>query len=135
MRKKDAGFAEKLLPVLLSTGMVFGLVLLSGRFMEVFRTREQLNQIARAYLLEMETMGYLQSAGMDALMTDLEQEGLANVNLAGTTTSPAGYGEQIELVIEGDLSVDLPVAIPFLYETVQDWDIPIKINLYSTVKH
>ena len=135
MRKKDAGFAEKLLPVLLSTGMVFGLVLLSGRFMEAFRTREQLNQIARAYLLEMETKGYLQSAGMDALMTDLEQEGLTNVNLAGTTTSPAGYGEQIELVIEGDLSVDLPVAIPFLYETVQDWDIPIKINLYSTAKH
>ena len=135
MRKKDAGFAEKLLPVLLSTGMVFGLVLLSGRFMEVFRTREQLNQIARAYMLEMETIGCLQSADMDALRGDLEQEGLANVNLMGTTTSPVGYCEQIELVIEGDLSVDLPVAIPFLYETVQDWDIPIKINLYSTAKH
>lgn len=135
MRKKDAGFAEKLLPVLLSTGMVFGLVLLSGRFMEVFRTREQLNQIARAYMLEMETIGCLQSDDMDALRVDLEQEGLANVNLMGTTTSPVGYGEQIELVIEGDLSVDLPVAIPFLYETVQDWDIPIKINLYSTAKH
>ncbi len=135
MRKKDAGFAEKLLPVLLSTGMVFGLVLLSGRFMEVFRTREQLNQIARAYILEMETIGCLQSDDMDALRVDLEQEGLANVNLMGTTTSPVGYGEQIELVIEGDLSVDLPVAIPFLYETVQDWDIPIKINLYSTAKH
>ena len=135
MRKKDAGFAEKLLPVLLSTGMVFGLVLLSGRFMEVFRTREQLNQIARAYMLEMETIGCLQSADMDALRGDLEQEGLGNVNLMGTTTSPVGYGEQIELVIEGDLSVDLPVAIPFLYETVQDWDIPIKINLYSTAMH
>ena len=135
MRKKDAGFAEKLLPVLLSTGMVFGLVLLSGRFMEVFRTRAQLNQIARAYMLEMETIGCLQSADMDALRGDLEQEGLVNVNLMGTTTSPVGYGEQIELVIEGDLSVDLPVAIPFLYETVQDWDIPIKINLYSTAKH
>lgn len=135
MRKKDAGFAEKLLPVLLSTGMVFGLVLLSGRFMEVFRTREQLNQIARAYMLEMETTGCLKSAGMDALRADLEQEGLTNVNLVGTTTSPAGYGERIELVIEGDLSVDLHVAIPFLYETVQNWDIPIKINLYSTAKH
>lgn len=135
MRKKDAGFAEKLLPVLLSTGMVFGLVLLSGRFMEVFRTREQLNQIARAYMLEMETMGYLKSTGVDALRADLEQEGLKNVNLVGTTTSPAGYGERIELVIEGDLSVDLYVAIPFLYETVQNWDIPIKINLYSTAKH
>ena len=135
MRKKDAGFAEKLLPVLLSTGMVFGLVLLSGRFMEVFRTREQLNQIARAYMLEMETTGCLKSASMDALRADLEQEGLTNVNLVGTTTSPAGYGERIELVIEGDLSVDLHVAIPFLYETVQNWDIPIKINLYSTAKH
>ena len=126
---------ERLLPVLLSTGMVFGLVLLSGRFMEVFRTREQLNQIARAYMLEMETMGYLKSTGVDALRADLEQEGLKNVNLVGTTTSPAGYGERIELVIEGDLSVDLYVAIPFLYETVQNWDIPIKINLYSTAKH
>ncbi len=135
MRKKDAGFAEKLLPVLLSTGMVFGMVLLSGRFMEVFRTREQLNQIARAYMLEMETMGCLKSTAMDALRADLKQEGLTNVNLTGTTTSPAGYGERIELAIEGDLSVELHVAIPFLYETVQDWGIPIKINLYSTAKH
>ena len=57
MRRKDAGFVEKMLPVLLSTGMVFGLILLSGRFTEVIRTREEMNQIARAYLLEMETGG------------------------------------------------------------------------------
>ena len=52
MKKKDSAFAEKLLPVLLSTGMVFGLVLLSGQFMEILRAREQMSQTARAYMLE-----------------------------------------------------------------------------------
>ena len=135
MNKKDAGFAEKLLPVLLSTGMVFGLVLLSGQLMEVLRTREQISQTARAYLLEMESVGYMKSSSMSALRNVLEQEGLTEISFAGTTMSPAGYGEHIQLVIEGDLTADLEVAVPLLYEASKDWTIPIKISLYSTAKH
>ena len=135
MRKKDSAFAEKLLPVLLSTGMVLGLVLLSGQFMEVLRTREQMNQIARAYMLEMETVGYLKSTGMDSLKEALEQEGLTNVKLTGTTISPLGYGERIRLVVTGDLVVNFSVGIPFLYKARGDWTIPIKMKLQSTSKH
>ena len=135
MSKKDVGFAEKLLPVLLSTGMVFGLVLLSGQLMEVLRTREQISQTARAYLLEMESVGYMKSSSMSALRNVLEQEGLTEISFAGTTMSPAGYGEHIQLVIEGDLTADLEVAVPLLYEASKDWTIPIKISLYSTAKH
>ena len=51
MKCKDQGIAEKLLPVLISTGMVFGLILLSGRFSEMIRNREKINLIDRAYLL------------------------------------------------------------------------------------
>lgn len=135
MKKRDSGFVEKLLPVLLSTGMVFGLVFISGQFMEVLRIREQMNQTARAYMLEMETMGYLESAGIASLKKALEQEGLADIDLAGTTTSPTGYGGRIQLIIKGNLKVDLDVTVPFLYEASKDWVIPIKMSLYSTAKH
>ncbi|MBO5347378.1 MAG: hypothetical protein J6A45_04520, partial [Lachnospiraceae bacterium] len=63
MKRMDSGFVERLLPVLLSTGMVFGLVLVSGQFIDMFRAREEMNQLARAYLLEMETEGYLPRDG------------------------------------------------------------------------
>ena len=135
MKKKDSAFAEKLLPVLLSTGMVFGLVLLSGQFMEVLRARERMSQTARGYMLEMETKGYLESAALNSLKRDLEQEGLTDINLTGTTVSPVGYGEQIQLVIEGGFLVDFSVRIPFLYESDWDWAIPIKMKWYSTAKH
>ena len=135
MKKKDSAFAEKLLPVLLSTGMVFGFILLSGQFMEVLRTREQINQIARAYMLEMETSGYLSNSGMNSLKIALEQEGLTDVKLEGTTTLPVGYGERVQLIVEGNMVVDLEVAIPFLYGEEREWAIPISMKLYSTAKH
>ena len=95
MKEKDAGFAEKLLPVLLSTGMVLGLVLLSGRLMDVLRTREQMNQIARAYMLVMESEGCINSANLRGLREDLESEGLTDISFSGTTTTPVDYGDFI----------------------------------------
>lgn len=135
MKRKDAGFAEKLLPVLLSTGMVFGLVLLSGQLMEVLRIREQLNQTARAYMLEMETVGHLEHASMEMLRNALEQDGLTDIDFSGTTMTPVGYGDNIQLMIEGKLEVDLKVAVPLLYEADKDWTVPIQIQLFSTAKH
>ncbi len=135
MKKKDSGFAEKLLPVLLSTGMVFGLVLLSGQLVEALRIREQINQTARGYMLEMETVGYLKSASITSLQNSLEKEGLTDISFSGTTITPADYGDDIQLVIEGELKMNLDVAIPLLYESSKDWVIPIKISLHSTAKH
>ena len=135
MKSKDSGFAEKLLPVLLSTGMVFGLILLSGRFTEVLRTREEMNQIARAYLLEMETLGYLPNAQVLQLRDRLEECGLSDISFTGTTLNAVDYGENIRLSVSGNLNVDLWVAIPFLYREQIGWDVPIHINMVSTAKH
>lgn len=135
MKRRDAGFAEKLLPVLLSTGMVFGLVLLTGQFMEIFRARETVNQIARAYMLVMETTGYLQEQDRKKLTDALEQAGVCEVKLTGTTSVQADYGEEIQLVIDGKLQVKLNAAIPFLYQGKKLWSLPVKMTLYSTAKH
>lgn len=135
MKCKDQGFAEKLLPVLISTGMVFGLILLSGRFSEIIRNRERINQIARAYLLEMETLGYLPSEEKMQLQNSLEECGLTNISFSGTTLSAAEYGDIIRLAVSGTMKVDLQVAIPFLYKNYVVWDIPINLRMVSTAKH
>ena len=135
MKCRDHGFIERLLPVLLSTGMVFGLVLLSGRFSEMIRNREDMNQITRAYLLEMETLGYLPNEQKSRLQAQLEECGLVNIDFSGTTLSAVGYGETIRLVVSGTLKTNLVVAIPFLYESNEKWEIPIKLRMISTAKH
>ena len=135
MKRKDQGFVEKLLPVLLSTGMVFGLVLLSGRFSEMLRNRERINQIARAYLLEMETLGYLPNDQKFQLQEMLEACGLTDISFGGTTLSEAEYGDIIYLMISGTLEVDLQVSIPFVEKNDIAWDIPLQLRMVSTAKH
>ena len=135
MKCKDLGFVEKLLPVLLSTGMVFGLILLSGRFTEVLRAREEMNQITRAHLLEMETLGYLPNNRLLHLQNKLEACGLSDVSFTGTTLAAVDYGESIQLSVSGNLKIKLWVAIPFLYKDQELWEIPINICMVSTAKH
>ena len=136
MRNKDSGFVQKLLPVLLSTGMVFGLILFSGQLMEALRTREEANQIARAYLLQMETEGYLTDAAAKELARSLEEAcGLTEIDLSGSSRLKAAYGEMIQLVIRGKMEVDLQARFPFFYVKDTRWTIPVEVNLYSTAKH
>ncbi len=135
MKCKDQGFAEKLLPVLISTGIVFGMIMLSGRFSEIIRNRERINQIARAYLLEMETLGYLPNNEKLQLQNSLEDCGLSNISFSGTTLSAAEYGDMIRLVVSGTMKFDLNVVIPFLYKDHVTWDIPINLRMVSTAKH
>lgn len=135
MKQKDQGFVEKLLPVLLSVGMAFGLLVLSARFTEMIRVRESINQIARAYLLEMETVGYLPQQKTTQLTQKLQQYGMYDVDISGTTFQKVDYGELIELCICGTLKTNLRIQIPFLYQEERAWDIPIDICMVSTAKH
>ncbi len=135
MKHKDSGFVMKLLPVLLSTGMVLGLILLAGKFTDVLRIREEMNQIARMYLLEMESQGHLTNNEALQMKQRLEQKGLTSVSLAGTTTNVVDYGEPIQLSVSGELKIDLGVYIPFFYKEQQKWTIPVHIKMVSTAKH
>ena len=135
MKKRDLGFFEKVLPVLLSTGIVFGMILCSGRLMTLYRDREQMQQLARAYLLEMETIGYLPVERLESLITALEECGLTNVALDGTSTEKVPYGATIYLEIKGKLARDVYFGIPLITNKKEAIDIPIHIQLRSTAKH
>ena len=64
-------------------------------------TKTEVSQVARKYMLRMETVGYLEPADKTELIRELERLGVTKVNLAGTTMSPVGYGQSIYLELEG----------------------------------
>ncbi|MCD8379527.1 MAG: hypothetical protein LUC95_04190 [Lachnospiraceae bacterium] len=126
--KRDEGYIYQLLPVLLSLGMVAVLVVLSADFFRVIRQRDLIDQIGREYLLMMETEGCLSATEQAALTVSLEEAGLCNVSLDGTTTVEAGYGSQIALCISGTL----PQTV--LGQRGLSWELPVSLRLKSTAK-
>ena len=60
-------------------------------------------QLARKYILKMETEGRLTDADRTTLCQELESLGVTGVDLGGSTLEKAGYGEAIVLVIRGRL--------------------------------
>lgn len=71
--------------------------------MQLVSSKEDVNQVARKYILRMETMGYLDDTGRLNLLHDLQEIGVTDIDLSGTTLSDAGYGNPIYLVISGKL--------------------------------
>lgn len=65
--------------------------------------KTQVSQLAREYILRMETTGYLTAEEQVRLTNDLKELGITEVELGNTTTRPGGYGQVIELNIQGRL--------------------------------
>lgn len=63
----------------------------------------EINQIARKYILRMETVGMLTESDRLLLARELEAAGASDVSLEGTTLERAGYGEEVFLKIKGKL--------------------------------
>ena len=61
------------------------------------------SQIARKYILRMETTGELTAADFTALSQELESVGVTELDLSGTTVDKVAYGDTIVLVIRGKL--------------------------------
>ena len=101
-KKKEAGsIIENMLVALV--GMVLTtafLVIIFGAFASI-SDKWRMNQVAREYMLLMETEGYLTAEDKTELIKELEACGLYNISLSGTTVSEVGYGNRIYLKISG----------------------------------
>lgn len=71
--------------------------------MELIQKKAQTAQIARKYMLRMETCGYLEPEKEHDLTKELEQLGITNLSLEGTTKQAVTYGDIITLKIVGKL--------------------------------
>lgn len=63
----------------------------------------EISQLARRYILEMETVGCLDGAQEASLRENLERLDVTEVDLEGTTLTPAGYSEPIAIEIRGKI--------------------------------
>lgn len=63
----------------------------------------KVGQLARKYILKMETVGYLTDSERTLLNRELAEMGITEVDIGGSTVSLVGYGEAITLQIKGKL--------------------------------
>lgn len=100
-RKKHPGNVGELLTMGLCV-LALTVVLLS--YMEnvqVIGVKTAVGQLARGYLLKMETVGYLEEQERVRLTAELEALGLTEINYEGSTLEPVGYGNRITIYIRG----------------------------------
>ena len=100
-QKKQASIIENMLVMLLELIVVCAfLVVIFGAFAGI-SDKWGMRQVAREYMLIMETEGYLKPADQAALKAELENYGLYNISFSGSTTSEVNYGDRIYLCISG----------------------------------
>ena len=68
--------------------------------------RDKADQIARCYILEMETVGYLSATSGNSLTQELLALDVTDVDLTGTTMTDVGYGQRIYLQISYQIPME-----------------------------
>lgn len=102
MKKEEGNVGEFLAALFILLAMT--LVVLSYMdAVSLVQDKMEISQLARRYILEMETMGCLESNQEISLRQALEQLGVTDIDLEGTTTSPVGYSEPIVIEIRGKI--------------------------------
>lgn len=70
---------------------------------ELIQQKSHVGQIARSYILQMETEGGMMPEGRIMLMQELDDMGITDIDLNGTTFGETEYGGRIALHIKGKL--------------------------------
>ena len=70
---------------------------------QLIQQKTEVSQLARKYILRMETVGYLTAGDRTMLTGELQVIGITDITYEGTTDNEVGYGEPITLQIKGKL--------------------------------
>lgn len=93
-------------------------------------------RIERSVLLQMETEGYLSAAARDELTRQLTDLGVEGISFAGTTMTPAGYGNTVILSVTGTIRTKNIIGLKNLSEFLRGSDTnDFKIYQKSTAKY
>ena len=132
-KKKEASIIENMLVLLLMNIIVCAfLVVIFGAFSGI-SDKWGMRQVAREYLLIMETEGYLSATDQANLIDELESYGLRNISLSGTTVSEVDYGDRIYLCISGTYDENF-LAFAGGISKVTENPVRITINRQTTAK-
>ena len=135
LKKKDEGMLDQFLPAIVV--IVLLAVLWTGSMITAsnINRSNDIQQVARTYLLQMETDGYLTEENKGLLLNDLAALDMVNIDLTGTSFTDVGYGNQVRLVIRGKVNLkDIKFqsfATPMMTERQAD----VAINKVSIAKN
>jgi hypothetical protein len=102
----------------------------------VLAVEEQASQIARQYMLRMETVGFLTPQDQNNLEMELAARGITNVSYEGTTHTKVGYGAPIHLCIQGRITGQALEMDKDLFQAMFAKNLyEFEIKLVSTAKH
>lgn len=107
MRKKSQGNVMNLVTIGLSILAMTIVVTAYLQCTELMLKKTEVSQVSRKYILKMETEGYLSQSNENALIQELRNLGVQNIDLTGTTQSPVTYGDTIILSIRGNIRMNM----------------------------
>lgn len=135
LHKSDGSIIDSFSSIFVVVVIALMLVFYIGMMQNVGK-KDTVNRIARKYMLQMETQGYLDGSSQGSLKAELAQAGMKTVNLSGTTSSRANYGQPIYLKITGPLEVsELGLRGHSLQIANTPGTIPIQVEMESTAKY
>ena len=105
LKRKDKGILDQFLPAIVV--IVLLAVLWTGSMISASNIdrSSDIQQVARTFLLRMETDGCLTEENRNLLVSELEALDMEQIDLSGTTFTNVGYGNQIRLVIRGKVNL------------------------------
>lgn len=153
MKKKSKGVLDDFLPTLIFLALMAILLFLFIGYNKAINQKTTLNNIARKYLLEMETTGYMTTEMQNSLKEELSAAGFAGNesgaeisrnNFYGTTFTDVGYGNEMIINIQA-YTKNMVIATSSGEDATSDnWNMlephlkdeykPIKITYKSTSK-
>lgn len=137
MMKKRKGSIVDILPSMIMVIAAVMLIMVFFDLYQILSLNEDVKQIARKYMLTMETMGYLDPANQTTLVQELSDLQVTDIDLTGSTMSDAEYGNAVYL----QTSCKLPMeqlnmdGYDMLQFVFQDKSIPIRVRRMSTAKN
>ena len=86
---------------------VIGMTVLMASYLgnvQLMDRKAQISQVARKYILRMETVGFLTGNDKQLLLQELAQIGVTEADLTGSTTNQVEFGSPITLMIRGKIN-------------------------------
>lgn len=96
----------------------------------------QVSQVARCYILKMETVGCLTEGDKNRMLAELQNIGLQGIDLTGSTMNPVEYGDSVILHIRGKIQGKMWGENHDLFRSIFTIrEVPVEETRMSTAKH
>lgn len=135
LKKRKGSSVIDFIPILMALFVVTIMVVILTSWVVNIENKNRVDLIARKYLLQMETEGYLTEGGKQGLLKELRENKMTNISLIGTSTSQVGYGNSIELHIRGSLEIHNLKWVDLFSIYKESASIEVNKYLTSTAKY